>query len=92
MTDPSNSVSVRLLRLEEDVRELQRGQPAVIAERVTRLSADIENLRRDMNEDIDGLRSELASQRKILIGFFVSFALLAIGIALSYLLTGQPVG
>jgi uncharacterized protein YicC (UPF0701 family) len=81
----SNAFESRLRRVEEDVRELQKGQPAVIAERVTRLSADVENLRRDVNEDFKELRDELASQRRILIGAFIS---IATGLILSYVLGG----
>jgi outer membrane murein-binding lipoprotein Lpp len=85
LSTPSNDLRWRVDRLERDVADLQKGQPAVIAERVTRLSADVENLRRDVNEDFTEIRTELASQRKILIGAFVS---IATGLILSYVLGG----
>jgi len=81
-TDPRNNLSWRVTVLERDVDRLKEGKPDVIAERVTRLSGDIENLRRDVNDDfrslreeeIKGLRDELATQRRILIGSFISIA------------------
>lgn len=92
-TSPSNNLSWRVTVLEREVDRLKEGKPDVVAERVTRLSADIENLRRDVNEDfrelreeeIKGLREELATQRRILIGAFIS---IATGLILAYVLGG----
>lgn len=85
---PSNNLSWRVTVLEREVDRLKEGKPDVVAERVTRLSADVENLRRDMNTDMAEVREQLESSRKILIGFFVSFAVLAVGIAVTYVVTG----
>lgn len=85
---PSNNLSWRVTVLEREVQSIKDGKPDVVADRVARMAADVEGLRREVHEDMGALRDELATQRKILIGFFVSFALLAVGIALSYILGG----
>lgn len=42
--------------LERRVALVEAGKPDVIAERVTRIAADIENLQRDFDESIAGVR------------------------------------
>jgi hypothetical protein len=90
-TQPGNNLSWRVTVLERQVERLQEGKPDVVAERVSRMASDVSDLRRELHDDVQALRDELATQRRILIGFFVSFALLAVGIALSYILSGHPV-
>lgn len=80
---PNGTISYRVARLEADVRELQKGQPAVIAERVIRLSADVENLRRDMNTEISLLDDKVDGMRKVLMGFLLTFAFTGITIVIS---------
>jgi hypothetical protein len=84
----TNSVSYRLKRLEEDVQDLKAGQPAVIAERVRMLSLRVAELKTEIQGDMEELRGELATQRKILIGSFVS---LALGLITAYVLGGGGV-
>lgn len=88
--NPTNNLSWRVTVLERQVQALQDGKPDVVADRVGRMAVDLQEHRRETHEEFVELRSELATQRRILIGFFVSFALLAVGIALSYILTGGP--
>lgn len=92
-TEPRNNLSWRVSVLEAEVKSLKDGKPDVVAERVTRLSGDVEILRRQMHEelrelrddDIKGLRDELAAQRKILIAAFSS---IAFGLILAYVVGG----
>lgn len=98
-TSPRNNLAWRVSVLEREVQSLKDGRPDVVADRVKRLASDVEGLRREMHEelrdlrddDIKGLRDEMKTLRQILIGFFVSFALVALGIAVTYILAGQPV-
>lgn len=99
MTDPQPRNGINMLvallerdvkRLRDEVDELKKGQPAIVAERVTRLSADIENLRRDVNDDVLGLRKQLDEQRgdvsgvrRILVGLLVTIAATGITVAVS---------
>lgn len=75
--------------LERQVARLEEGKPDVIADRVTRLSVDIDALRRDVNDDIARLSAELAVQRRILLGAFIS---IATGLILAYVIGGGSVG
>lgn len=101
--EPRNNLSWRVTVLEREVQGLKDGQPAVVADRVSRLATEIDSLRRDVNEDLVALKIELrerdkkqseerAVDRKILIGFFVSVALIGIGVALSFVLSGGTAG
>ncbi len=94
-----NGVLYRLTRLEEQVKQLHTIHPEVIAERVGMLSVRVNELRLEFEKDMqvfaDELKSqreELGSQRKILISFFASFALVAILIVIAYVATGTPAG
>jgi hypothetical protein len=78
--------------LEREVERLKSGQPDVVAERVTTLSGRITDLRLEMREDMSGLKEQLddlrrdrSGDRKVLIGFLVSVALVALGLALTNL-------
>lgn len=94
--EPRNNLAWRVTVLEREMERIREGRPDVIAERVTRLSADIENLRRDVNDDIRelrdddirGLRDELAIQRRILLGAFIT---IATGLIIAYVLGGSGV-
>jgi hypothetical protein len=88
--EPRNNLTWRVHRLEDDVKELKQGQPAVLAERVARLSLDIRDLRQDFDREIVAVRNEQSSQRKILISFLVSVALMAVLVVIAYLVTGVP--
>lgn len=77
--EPRNGLAWRVGVLEREVQRLQDGKPDVVAERVERLF-----------EEMKALREELSSQRKILIGFFASFAGVAVLIVVAYLVTGSP--
>lgn len=88
--EPNGTIRLRLDRLEEDVRELKRGQPAVLAERVTRLSRDIDALRVEVQSDSAELRRHIEEQKKdvagvkrILVGLLVSIAATGITVAVS---------
>ena len=92
-TNPSNNLSWRVTVLEREVDRLKAGQPDVVAERVTSLSGRITDLRLEMREDmarlkeqLDDLKTERKSDRRVLIGFLVSVALVALGLALTNLL------
>lgn len=99
MTDPGapggNNLTWRVTVLERAVERLEGGKTdaAVVADRVTRLSGDIQEARREFHDgikdlredDIRSLREELATQRRILIGAFVS---IATGLILAYILGG----
>lgn len=83
--------------VEQRLDRLEDGKPDVIAERVTRLSSEMDRLRRDLHEeirdvrddDIASLREELATQRKILIGAWVS---IATGLIIAYALGQGGIG
>ena len=94
-----NGVLYRLSRLEEEVKELRTIRPEVIAERVGMLSQRVTEFRLEFEKDMQTFavelksqREELGSQRKILISFFASFALVAILIVIAYVATGNPAG
>lgn len=67
-----NNLSWRVGRLERDVAELQQGQPAVMAERVSHLS-----------EDVVELRGDVKSLRRTFLGFLITFAFFGITIVVS---------
>lgn len=96
---PGNNLNWRVTVLERTVERLEGGKSdaAVVADRVTRLSGDIEKSRQEFHseirelrdDDIRSLREELATQRRILIGAFIS---IATGLILAYVLGGGSVG
>ena len=73
---PRNSLSWRVERLEKEMETLQRGQPAVIAERVANLSKDVHDL-----------GEEVKSMRRAFLGLLTTLALVGIGIAVSLFTT-----
>ena len=65
------------------MRDLQRGQPAVVADRVGRMEREMHSFREDVAEDIAGLR-------RLIIGAAVTLVLSSLGIALTVSLTTAP--
>lgn len=88
-TEPRNNLAWRVTVLEREMDRLKEGRPDVVADRVTRLSSDVAQLKREFHDelrelrddDIKGLKDELATQRRILIGAFIS---IATGLILAY--------
>jgi len=74
---PRNNLTWRVGRLEDDVKELQRGQPAVMAERVAHLSEDVTELR----NDIKGLR-------RVIAGAFTGLGLVIAAAVVAQIITG----
>lgn len=70
----------RVDRLEADVRALHEGQPAVIADRLTRLERAFENFREEATEEARGTR-------RLIIGAAVSIVVSALGIAFTVLVS-----
>ena len=94
-----NNLAWRLTVLEREVERIKAGQPDVVAERVSVLSVRISDLRVEVREDMAGLKDQLddlrlerRSDRRVLIGFLVSVALVALGLALTNLFAGSGVG
>jgi ABC-type nitrate/sulfonate/bicarbonate transport system permease component len=70
---PSNNLFWRVTVLEKEMERMKEAKPEVVADRVTRIA-----------EDITAIKSELATQRRILVGAFISIAVgLIIAIAVS---------
>jgi CHASE3 domain sensor protein len=100
ITPGSNNLAWRVTVLEREMERLKAGQPDVVAERVGTISQRITELKAEVREDIEELRTELrerdarqtaeiATQRRIMVvTFLIPFSLIAIGVALSYLLGG----
>lgn len=78
----------RLDKLEDEVKELQRGQPAVMAERVTRLTIDVNNLRGEMNTEMSGVRDELRSMKRIQASVFSGLGIVIAGAVIAAILQG----
>lgn len=76
----------RLTKLEEDVRDLKRGQPDVIAERVQTLSRRVDELKKEVNEDVADLRSDVKGVRRILLGFLSGVTLVVLAAVLTIVL------
>ncbi len=64
----------RMVELERRVNELERQQPAVLAEQIRGLRERIDTLERHFHERIDDLESDQASVRKALIGAALAVA------------------
>ena len=84
-TTPSNNLSWRVTVLEREVDRLKEGKPDVVAERVTRLSADVEHLRRDMHDEMEAVKAQITAVVRILIGAFVT---IATGLVVAYIVNG----
>ena len=70
--EPRNNITWRVGRLEDDVRELKQGQPAVMAERVSHLS-----------DDVLELRGDVRALRRTFLGFLITFAFFGITLVVS---------
>jgi chemotaxis response regulator CheB len=102
ITPGSNNLAWRVTVLEREMERLKAGQPDVVAERVGTISQRITELKAEVREDIEELRTELrerdarqtaeiATQRRIMVvTFLIPVSLIAIGVELSYLLGGPP--
>lgn len=82
---PTNggTIPYRVQRLEEDVRELKQGQPAVVADRVSRMEREMHSFREEVANDI-------AALRRLIIGAAITLVLSSLGIALTVSLTTGP--
>lgn len=92
--EPRNNLSWRVTVVEREIERLKDQKPEVIADRVSRLADDVRDLRHHMDNAFEDLRDEIKSgdaantdelgtQRKILIGAWVS---IATGLILAYVL------
>ena len=70
--EPRNDLKWRVGRLEDDIRELKLGQPAVIVERVGNLA-----------EDVLELRGDVRALRRTFLGFLITFAFFGITLVVS---------
>lgn len=68
MNEPSNGYAFRLASIERRVDRIEQMEPAVVKQQVA-----------DVKDDIRQLSEDVASVRRILIGFLVTFAVLAVG-------------
>ena len=71
-TPPRNNILWRMSRVEEDIKELKQGQPAVMIERWKHLS-----------EDMIELRNDVRSLRRAFVGFLISFTFFGITIVVA---------
>lgn len=81
MSAPANGYSYRISELERRVGRLEALEPAVVKAQVA-----------DIKEDIHQLAQEMASIRKILTGFLVTFAFTGITIVISVVVLTQGGG
>jgi len=93
MSEPAtNGTQYRLSRLESDVKELKEGQPAVIAERVGRLSRDVADLRDSLGKQIkdgdDALAKQIGGFRRIYVLTFSGLGFAIAGAVVAQILTG----
>lgn len=85
-TPQRNDLYWRVNVLERELEALKAGKPDVVAERVSSLTARIAEFRQEVEKDMTGIRDEMATQRRVLIGAFVS---LVVALVLAVVL-GQP--
>lgn len=96
----SNNLSWRVSTLEREVRDLKAGRPDVVADRVDRLSRELGELRKHVDKRFDDLerdleqgdkanRDDLETQKRILIGAWVT---IATGLVVAFLLGGSAAG
>lgn len=81
MSEPGNGVAFRLSSIERRVDRLEKLEPAVVKAQL-----------QDVKEDIHQLSQDLASIRKILTGFLVTFAFTGITIVISIVILTQGAG
>lgn len=97
--EPPNNVAWRVTVLERQVEALQAGQPAVVADRVTRLSNDVDALRREVQGDMSSLRDEIqkgdkaqqdqiASFRRVFVTTFSGLGVVIAGAVVALIITG----
>lgn len=67
MSESGNGYAFRLAAVERRVERIEGMEPAVVRQQVA-----------DLKEDIGQLSEDIASVRRILIGFLVTFAVLAV--------------
>lgn len=68
MSETGDGYAFRLASLERRIDRIEALEPAVVQQQV-----------RDIKEDIGQLSEDVASVRRILIGFLITFAVLAVG-------------
>ena len=78
MSEPANGYGYRLASLERRVARMEDLEPAVVKAQLA-----------DVKDDIHQLSQDLASIRKILTGFLVTFAFTGITIVISVVLLTQ---
>lgn len=94
MEGERNNIGIRVSILEREVERLKEGRPDVVADRVTRLSSELSDLRRHVDKRFDDIatelekgdranRDDLESQKRILIGAWVT---IATGLIVAYVL------
>lgn len=83
-----NNLDLRLSFIEKRVDELEKGQPAVMAERVGRLSVDVVDLRKDMNDDMGALREEMRSMKRANMAVYSGLGIVIAGAVVSIILQG----
>lgn len=77
----------RFRRIEDDIRELKRHEPAVIAAEVRRLNQDVADLRKHVDGKFEELEDKIAANTKTLVGFAVTVAVSAVGTVIAFILT-----
>lgn len=76
MTAPEG-ISWRMTEIERRVRDLERQQPAVLAEQIRGLGQRIDILERHFHERMDDLEEDQASVRRALVGAALTVAVSA---------------
>jgi hypothetical protein len=92
LIDPANGTAIRLATLERQVERLERLEPAVVKQQVTDIKDDIQKLSRDMERFHKEQSEETQGVRRILIGFLVTFAVLAVGTVVTVMQITQGAG
>lgn len=70
----NGAIEWRLRRVEDDVRELEKGQPAVIAERTRQLELRVGALNSHVSKRIDDLEAGQNALQRAIVGAAVAFA------------------
>lgn len=85
-TEPRNNLAWRVSVLEREVDALKQGKPDVIAERVTTLTRALAEHKREVHEDVNDLRDDVRSVRRILLGFLSGSTIVVLGAVLAFVL------
>lgn len=72
--------------LEREVQSIKAGKPDVIADRVFRLSTDIN----DVRSDVDKLANKVDGMRRVFMGLLVTIAGSAVAIIIAQVLLARP--